>query len=44
MVEAGLFDQFPCESVYSMHNIPGIEVGALPSKMVRLWLLSIFLR
>ena len=32
MVEAGLFDQFPCESVYGMHNIPGIEVGAFAIK------------
>ncbi len=27
MVEEGLFDKFPCESVYGMHNIPGIPVG-----------------
>lgn len=27
MVEAGLFDQFPVESIYGMHNIPGIPVG-----------------
>lgn len=27
MVEEGLFDKFPCEGVYGMHNIPGIPVG-----------------
>jgi hippurate hydrolase len=27
MVEEGLFDKLPCESVYGMHNIPGIPVG-----------------
>ncbi len=27
MVEDGLFDRFPCEAVFGMHNIPGMEVG-----------------
>ena len=27
MVEQGLFDKFPCDSVYGMHNWPGIPVG-----------------
>jgi amidohydrolase len=27
MVEQGLFDQFPCDSVYGLHNWPGIPVG-----------------
>ena len=27
MVEEGLFEQFPCDAVYGMHNAPGIEVG-----------------
>ncbi len=27
MVEQGLFDQFPVESVYGMHNWPGLQVG-----------------
>jgi len=27
MVEEGLFEQFPCESVYGMHNMPGLDVG-----------------
>ena len=27
MVDEGLFDKFPVEGVYGMHNIPGIPVG-----------------
>jgi hippurate hydrolase len=27
MVEQGLFDRFPCDSVYGMHNWPGMPVG-----------------
>jgi hippurate hydrolase len=27
MVEEGLFDKFPVESIYGMHNMPGIPVG-----------------
>ena len=27
MVEDGLFEQFPCDSVYGMHNRPGMPVG-----------------
>jgi amidohydrolase len=27
MVEEGLFEKFPCDSVYGMHNFPGIPVG-----------------
>ena len=27
MIDAGLFEQFPVEAVYGMHNIPGIPVG-----------------
>jgi len=27
MVEEGLFDRFPMESVFGMHNIPGMEAG-----------------
>lgn len=27
MVEEGLFDQFPCDVVFGMHNWPGIPVG-----------------
>ena len=28
MVEQGLFDKFPCDAVYGMHNMPGMAVGA----------------
>jgi len=27
MIDDGLFARFPCESVYGMHNMPGIEAG-----------------
>ena len=27
MVEEGLFDKFPCDSVYGMHNWPGLDRG-----------------
>lgn len=27
MVKDGLFEQFPCDSVYGMHNWPGLAVG-----------------
>ncbi len=29
MVEEGLFDRFPVEAVYGMHNWPGLEVGRM---------------
>ena len=27
MVEEGIFDKFPCQAVYGMHNVPGIAEG-----------------
>jgi hippurate hydrolase len=27
MVDDGLFDRFPCDAVYGMHNMPGIPTG-----------------
>ena len=27
MVEEGIFEKFPCEAVYGMHNWPGVELG-----------------
>ncbi len=27
MVEDGLFDRFPCDAIFGMHNRPGLEVG-----------------
>ena len=32
MVEDGLFERFPMEAVYAMHNIPGIQVGKFAVK------------
>ena len=29
MIEDGLFDKFPVESVYGMHNMPGMELGEM---------------
>ncbi|HXO89954.1 MAG TPA: M20 aminoacylase family protein, partial [Stellaceae bacterium] len=29
MVEEGLFDKFPCDAVFALHNRPGIEVGRI---------------
>jgi amidohydrolase len=29
MVEEGLFDRFPCDAVFALHNRPGIEVGRI---------------
>ena len=27
MIEEGLFDMFPCDAVYGMHNMPGLKTG-----------------
>ena len=32
MVEEGLFERFPMEAVFGMHNIPGIEAGRIAVK------------
>ncbi|NDL65854.1 amidohydrolase [Enterobacteriales bacterium SAP-6] len=32
MVNAGLFEQFPCDAVFAMHNHPGKPVGRLMSR------------
>jgi hippurate hydrolase len=32
MVEEGLFDKFPCDAVFAMHNKPGITVGHMATK------------
>ncbi len=29
MVEEGLFEKFPCEGIYGMHNWPGMEAGTM---------------
>jgi hippurate hydrolase len=28
MIAQGLFELFPCDTVFAMHNMPGVEVGA----------------
>jgi hippurate hydrolase len=28
MIAQGLFELFPCDAVFAMHNMPGVEVGA----------------
>jgi amidohydrolase len=32
MVEEGLFEKFPCDAVFAMHNKPGIPVGAMATR------------
>ena len=32
MVEEGLFDRFPCDAVYGLHNKPGYEVGTFATR------------
>ncbi len=32
MLDDGLFDRFPCDSVYALHNKPGIAVGAFATR------------
>jgi len=29
MVDEGLFEKFPCEAVFGMHNMPGLDVGKI---------------
>ena len=29
MVEEGLFERFPCDAVYALHNAPGVPVGTM---------------
>ncbi|GAB2828499.1 M20 aminoacylase family protein [Comamonas piscis] len=29
MVDDGLFDQFPCDEIYALHNTPGLPVGQI---------------
>ncbi|HEV2303712.1 MAG TPA: M20 aminoacylase family protein [Stellaceae bacterium] len=32
MVEEGLFDKFPCDAVFAIHNKPGLPVGAIATR------------
>ena len=27
MIDDGLFDRFPCDAVYGLHNMPGLPAG-----------------
>lgn len=33
MVEEGLFEKFPCEGVYGLHNWPGMPVGSIGTRV-----------
>jgi amidohydrolase len=33
MVEQGLFDKFPCDAVFAMHNKPGVPVGNMATTL-----------
>ncbi|MGH7093581.1 MAG: M20 aminoacylase family protein [Stellaceae bacterium] len=33
MVEQGLFDKFPCDAVFAMHNKPGLPVGSIATTL-----------
>ncbi len=32
MIEDGLFDRFPCDRVYALHNWPGLPVGTISTR------------
>ncbi|BAN46092.1 M20 aminoacylase family protein [Metapseudomonas resinovorans] len=32
MIEDGLFERFPCDAVYALHNMPGLPVGMFVSQ------------
>jgi hippurate hydrolase len=29
MIDDGLFDRFPCDEIYALHNLPGLEPGCI---------------
>ncbi len=33
MVQEGLFEKFPCDAVFAMHNKPGIPVGHMATRV-----------
>ena len=37
MIAEGLFDQFPCDEIYGMHNVPDSEPGVVASPPARRW-------
>ncbi|MDP4823844.1 MAG: M20 family metallopeptidase [Aestuariivirgaceae bacterium] len=32
MIEQGLFDQFPCDAIFALHNLPGLAAGHIMVK------------
>ncbi|MBP0661634.1 M20/M25/M40 family metallo-hydrolase, partial [Mycobacterium tuberculosis] len=32
MIKDGLFDRFPCDAVFGLHNWPGVPVGAFGTR------------
>jgi metal-dependent amidase/aminoacylase/carboxypeptidase family protein len=37
MVEEGLFERFPCDAVYALHNWPDLPLGHAQTRVVRSW-------
>jgi amidohydrolase len=33
MVQQGLFEKFPCDAVFAMHNKPGIDIGSMATTL-----------
>jgi amidohydrolase len=33
MIEEGLFERFPCDQVFGIHNLPGIEAGHISTRI-----------
>lgn len=33
MIQEGLFDRFPCDKVFGIHNIPGLEAGHIATRV-----------
>ncbi|UWU25904.1 M20 family metallopeptidase (plasmid) [Rhizobium sp. CB3060] len=32
MIDDGLFDRFPCQRIFALHNLPGLEVGKFATR------------
>ncbi len=41
MIADGLFERFPVDAVYAMHNMPGLEFGKFYFRKEKPWLPSI---
>jgi hippurate hydrolase len=37
MVDEGLFELFPCDEIYALHNAPGLPVGRMAISPDRPW-------